>query len=262
MILLWLLGLVVMIALFGLVARAVLAILRVSLAVLAALALALVTTSLLGLDPATDVQSFAGVFLLGLMALLWFAFRRRECHGALAERRLGGLDDAPLKRPSEPRPLTRAEPDPLARLEAAGRISRWGGRRERDAAAERKLAVSWSILEQVGEGHRARIAVAKTGCERLLAFAGSGIPSSSVQDALIGIRKGVPELTETCVRHMMSVADVADRAGAVSQAVETLEHIAARAERESDALARDRAAAFDLARAHLRQRSNEDRLSI
>jgi hypothetical protein len=48
----------------------------------------------------------------------------------------------------------------------------------------------------------------------------------------------------------------------LSQAIETLEHVAARAEREAEVLARDHAVAFDLARAHLHRRSGEDRLTI
>ena len=114
----------------------------------------------------------------------------------------------------------------------------------------------------MGEGHRARIAVAKTGCERLLALAGTDLVSPSALDALIGIRKGVPELTEKCLRHMMSIAEASGRSRAISQAIETLEYIAARAEREAEVLARDHTAAFDLARAHLYRRSSEDRLII
>jgi hypothetical protein len=258
-----LIGLVILVlVLIGLIVHVIVAVVRVLLAVFGAVAFAAVLAVMLGSDPVKDPQSFLIMFVVGLLPALWLAFELLPSRNDAPGRRISGVREALPGFVNMPRPLLEVNANLLGQLEAAGRVRRWTGQRGREAAVSRKLGIAWSILEQVAEAHRARIAVAKNGCERLLALAGDHVVSPSVLDALIAIRKGVPELTESCVRHMMNVADASGRSQVISLAVETLERIAARAEREADTLAQDHAVEFDLTRNHLRRRSSEDRLTI
>lgn len=139
------------------------------------------------------------------------------------------------------------------------RLRAWRDRRQlrrarpADAVAD-PLESAWTLTAQEADWAVSRIAAARTSCARLIAIADADPLATDAVEWAGVIRRRVPDLVLACLNEC-SDATPSERRVTLDDLVDSLEKIAAEAERRRDRFREGRVTPFEVQRTYVDQRT-------
>ncbi|MFL9840345.1 hypothetical protein ABS767_05165 [Sphingomonas sp. ST-64] len=140
------------------------------------------------------------------------------------------------------------------------RIDRVRMRRARCVDPEDPLETAWALAATEADWAVSRVAAARTSCTGLLAVADANPLATDAVDWANVIRRRVPDLVAACMDECRD-ATPGERRTNLEDLVESLEKIAAEAERRRDRFRDSRPSAFNIHRTYVDQRTRSGPLN-
>lgn len=202
----------------------------------------------------------AGALLLpaGLVGAIRFTRRGGNASQSAVSRTL--VVDSAGGSAATPKPANRSTTDEPMSPAGGGDGRGWFGIRGKAApeeAAQEALDAAWSEIAVRADWAMSRIAVARASCTRLLRQADAASLNLEANEWAVVIRRRVPGLVRLYLDQHQDTA-ARDREGLLEDVVETLEQIAAEADRRSRRAHGAGREAFDLLRMHIANRAGRN----